>query len=169
MIAPVAWPYAHTSISPYGMVVGAEDRADVCAVVVAVVNRLDDHDPQVQLHELALSFLLDRVFSCDPARHLDQLVAAARGVLPQLGQGRSRLIAFVDLGLCACEASEVALLGGNEVQQGGGDGSIRARSGQLQLVVGQLRADVQQVQVRPLVVAEGFDQQLVQDPLILTW
>jgi hypothetical protein len=83
----------------------------VRAVVVAVVHRLDQHDPEIQPHEPAVAFLVDRVSRGDSLRGLDQLVAAARSVLWQLLQAGRLCIALVDVGVGAYQAAQISLLG----------------------------------------------------------
>jgi uncharacterized protein len=137
----------------------------VRAVVVAMVHRLHEHDAEVQPHEPAIPLLINGVVWRGPARGIHQLVSASNSVFAQDRKARGGRIALIDVGLGAREPAEVALLGGEEVQEGGRDASVGAGSGELQLVIGQLRADVQQVQVCPLVVAKRLDQQRVQNPL----
>jgi hypothetical protein len=99
---------------------------------------------EVQPHKAAVSLLVDCVFGRDPLRSFDQLVAAADSVLPQNGHRRRRVpLAYLRLG--ARQPAQVTLLGREQMQKRGGDRPVRAWSRQLKLIVGQLRADVQQV------------------------
>ena len=141
----------------------AEDAAYVGAMVVAVVQRLDDHDTEVQP---TVELVLDGVVGFHAGRSFDQLVPGARGQLLQRINARPRVILESTFTRVA-KPTEVPLLGREQVQPRVCDRPVRARSGQLKLLLRQLPAHVQELQVGPFVIAERLDPQIIQNALIL--
>ena len=95
----------------------AEDGADMGAVVVAVVQGLDDHDAEVNSRSLALIFGFEDVVRRDAACCFDQLIPAAGGMLPQHIKAGDRL-SLIDLSFAADQPREITLLGGEQMVPG---------------------------------------------------
>ena len=155
-------PHIHVAV---GDVVLAEDRADVRPVIVAMVQRLHDDYCQVQVVLPVRPIDLDHLglaFSC----RLDELIRALARELTQPGDTR-KLVLFVGGRLAACETFRVPLLGSDKMVKRRSDGAVCARRRQPELLLGQLRANVKQVKVRPPVIPERLDPWSVQRRLIL--
>src|SRR5438309_476767 len=152
-------PHVHVAIFE---TVGSEDRAYVRPVVVAVVQRLEEHDAEVQ-PELSVAVLrVDHIIGGDASGSFDELIPAAFGDQPE-GADARELILLMDLRLVPDHASQVPLLSAQQVLQRRGDGAVRPRSGELQLLIAQPGANVEQVEVGPLVVAKRFNQRRPHD------
>jgi hypothetical protein len=100
------------------------------------------------------------------SRRLDELIRALARKLPQPDDARKRVL-LVGGRLVAGEALGVSLLGSHKVLERGGDGAVRSGRGQQELLLGQLRADVKQVKVRPPVIPESLDPGSIQSSTIL--
>ena len=133
----------------------AEDRAHVGAVVVAVMQRLDDDDTEMKPESPVPEFGLDRVIRLDSLGRFDQLIPASDGVLFE-GGNAGEVVALMELGFASAQPKEVALLSGKQVLKSRSDRSVSPRSAPFQLIVCQLRADVEELQISPLVVAKCF-------------
>ena len=90
---------------------------------------------------------------------LDQPIATPNGVVPEHGDAREHPIPLTDLRLAGAQALEVPLLGGQKVEERRCDGAVGAGGRHLQLLVSEVFAHVEQVQVRPFVVAKRLDEQ----------
>jgi hypothetical protein len=117
------------------------------------MQRLDDHDAEVQLESSVLGFRLDGVIRTDPPARLDEPVPTAVGKLSQPEDAGKRS-SLVDGGIAAIEAPKISLLSPDEVLKGGGDGAISPGSSQLKLLIGELPAYVEKMEIRPLVIAK---------------
>ena len=133
------------------------------AVVVAVVECLDDDHARMQreksIGELGLSCLVRRYVR----RDLDELVSAADSVLPERGHTGKDAISFA-LRVATTESLQISLLGRKHVEERRCDRAVGAGRSHLQLVVTERHANIEQVQVRPLVVAECLDEQRLHAP-----
>ena len=76
-------------------------------------------------------------------------------------------ILLLEPGFVACEPPDVPLLRAHEVGERCLDRAVCSCRGQLQLLCRQSRAHVEQVQVGPTVIAEGFHTQRAEHPPIL--
>ena len=144
----------------------AEDGADVGAVVVAMVKRLDQQNTDIDPLGSFLPFGDDACVAVGASRHLDQLVAADGSFLSEDRNARE-LVAHHEPAHTAAQPPEIAPLGANQVLEGRRDRSISAGRRQLKLPIAEISADIEQVQVRPAVVAKGFDQNRFQSASIL--
>jgi len=143
-----------------------KDRADVCAVVVAVVESLDDQDPLVDLESRGLELGRDDITALDARRHLDQLSSSSGGFLPKRGDARE-LVANREPADAALQPPEIPALCCDEVLKGGGDRSIRAWGRPAKLSVVERFAHAQEVEIRPPVIAARLDQGWTQNASIL--
>ncbi len=142
-----------------------QDRADLRPVVVAVVQRLDEDDAQLDLEGPALVFAVGQLVTPDPPSRLDQVIRASRRVLTQYRQSWE-WVALSELWFVCAKPPRVPLLGRQHVLKRRCDRPVRSGDGQAELLDGQLCADVKQVLVRPLVISESLDQRS-QSQLIL--
>ena len=141
----------------------AEDGAYVRAVVVAVVQRLDDHDAEVQS---AVELVFDGLVGFRASRGCDQLIPGTRSQLFQHINSGPRVVLEATLTPVA-KPTKVALLTTDQMLPRSRERAVRARSGQLKLLLRQLPAHVQELQVGPLVVAERLGQQFIHSASIL--
>lgn len=145
----------------------AEDRAQVRAMVVAMVQRLEQKNGDVDPPGSRLPPGVDCGVALGTARHYDQLVPAADGLLSEDGNA-GEFVTHRESTLIASQSPDVSTLGVDQVLPRGCDGSVRARGGQLELPLGELRTDIQQVEVGPFVIAEGFNQYRAQSRPMIT-
>ena len=100
-------------------------------MIVAMVQRLDDHDTEVQP---TVELVLDGVFGFHAGRGFDQLIPSGGGQLPQRINARPRVILEATFTSVA-KPTEVPLLSAHKVLPRGCDRAVRARGGQLQLLL----------------------------------
>src|SRR5713226_8508172 len=91
-------------------------------------------------------------------RDVDQLVTTPDRVLAERLYTRELIIPPIELRLTAPQPLDVPLLRSQQVEDGRRKSPIGPGCGHLQPLLRETAANVEKVQVRPLVVAERFDQ-----------
>ncbi len=98
---------------------------------------------------------LELFIGIDFSGELDQLVPGGFGDFGEAGNTR-KVIFLAHLGLIAGEATQVALLGAQQMEKGGCDGAVCTGGRELKLLRRQSRTDAKDVEVGPTVVAKGL-------------
>jgi hypothetical protein len=134
-----------------------KDRADVRAMVVPMVERLYEHDTQVQLEHPVLELGLDHILRPNLPSRLNQPIPTHSRNLPKRSDAR-KLLPLTDRLLPSKQPNQVPLLGPHQVLKRGRHSAVRPWTRQLQLLLGQLPADLHEEQVRPPVITKSLDQ-----------
>lgn len=135
------------------------------AMVVAVMQRLDqDHAGLAPVAALVKTlYPVIRLCSLDD---LEQLGVALCEKLAKPLDTRERFL-LCSLRRSAAEPFDIPLLGADKVLDGVCDGSVGPRCGQLELLVAQRRDSIEQLPIRPRVVAVRLQNGRPQNPSIL--
>jgi len=140
----------------------------VSPMVVPMMQGLDDDDARVQDDgPLSRAARLMSLIGRDIRGDLDQLVAAVHRMFPQCRDSGERHVALVDLRLASTQTPDVPLFRRQHMKESRSNRPVCPWSTHLQLLLREVGANIEQMQVRPLVVAERLDQQRLHDAPIV--